>query len=183
MQLTDPERLALTDFFNAHTGEPTLSTLRLAVESIFTGDQQEVLLRFIANRSNTANMGEMNSSAAHRFMKEIALCGEAKNLHLSINKKGGAERLSIWMRDGQQAQLSIRHNQGTFSRAGIAEGWDVKSGILRTGDVLFIEYWQNGLQAYALLKYTGSPGNVTILHSEGFLFTTYAIKLRDPKEG
>jgi hypothetical protein len=107
---------------------------------------------------------------------------ERKNLHISLNHKGDTERLTVWMRDGQPAQLTIRHNQSTFSRAGIAEGLAVESSVLCTSDVLFVEYWQNGLQvAYALLKYSG-PGNVAVLYSEGFAFTPYALQLRYLKE-
>ena len=82
----------------------------------------------------------------------------------------------VWMRDGQEAQLTVRHNQNTFSRAGIAEGCEVESGILCRDDVLLVEYWQNGLQAYALLRYS-DLGNVTVLYCEGFAFTTYAVNL------
>jgi hypothetical protein len=181
MQLTDGERQALVDFLIARSGEPILKTLKQAAQSIFGDDRQDALARLIADRRAGDNLGVVNDVAIQRFLEEITLYGETKDLHISLNQKGSAERLAVWMRDGQHAQLTIRHNQGTFSRVGIAEGLEVESGILCVGDVLFIEYWQNGLQAYALLKYSG-PGNVTVLYSEGFAFTPYAIGLHQLKE-
>lgn len=177
MQLTDTERQTLVDFLTAQAGEPILQTLQQAAQSIFGGDRQDALKRLIADRSQGDNLDNVNDAAIQRFLDEVALFGEVKDLHISLNLRGDTERLVIWMRDGQHALLTIRHNQGTFSRAGIAEGREVESGILRTDDALFVEYWQNGLQAYALLKYSG-PGTITVLYCEGFTFTTYAVKLR-----
>jgi hypothetical protein len=176
MQLTNTEHQALVNFLTARTGEPILQALKQAARALFVGDRQDMLACLIANRSQGDNLGSINDAAIQRFLGEIALFGEIKDLHISLNQRGDTERLTVWMRDEQHAQLTIRHNQGTFSRAGIAEGREVESGILRTGDVLFVEYWQNGLQAYALLKYSG-PGTIIVLYCEGFAFTTYAVKL------
>jgi hypothetical protein len=181
MQLTSPEHQALTVFLNAHIGKPVLDTLNLAIETIFDGERRDALMALIANRSSVDNLGVVTGPKIVHLLHDIALFGEVKELHISLNQRKGSERLAVWMCDGEQADLTIRHNQGTFSRAGIAEGREVESGILRAGDVLFVEYWQNGLQAYALLRYS-CPGTITILYCRGFTFTPYAVKLHSLKE-
>lgn len=182
MQLTSPEHQALTAFLNTRIGKPVLDTLNQAIVSIFTGERHDALMALIANRSSVDNQGAVTGPAIVHFLHEIALFGETKELHISLNQRKASERLTVWMRDGEPAQLTIRHNQGTFLRAGIAEGREVESGILRAGDVLFVEYWQNGLQAYALLRYSG-PGTIIVLYCEGFAFTTYAVELCRLNEG